>query len=82
MNANATPKSALDAGLGAFTKEFRSGTGPSGLGQLDGFSYLLTTSLTLDSVIRHTLSTLILGLALGTNTAAQDSRAYPGYSQK
>jgi len=38
MNAIATPKSAPDAGLGAFTKEFRSRTGSRRVGELDRFS--------------------------------------------
>jgi hypothetical protein len=39
MNAIATPKSAPDAGLGAFTKEFRSRTGSRRVGERDRFSY-------------------------------------------
>ncbi len=39
MNANATPKSAPDAGLGAFSKEFRLRTGSRRVGELDRFFY-------------------------------------------
>ena len=39
MNAIATPESAPDAGLGAFTKEFRSRTGSRRVGERDRFSF-------------------------------------------
>jgi len=39
MNAIATPESAPDAGLGAFTKEVRLRTGSRRAGKLDKFSY-------------------------------------------
>lgn len=39
MNAIATPKSVPDAGLGVFTKKFRSRIGSRQMGELDRFSY-------------------------------------------
>lgn len=54
MNAIATPKSAPDADLGAFTKEFPSRTGSRQVSKLDEFSCPLT--LVVGRLVRGTTS--------------------------
>jgi len=53
MNANATPESAPDAGLGAFTKEIRSRTSSRRVGKLDRFSYPFRTKREINDFNNH-----------------------------